>query len=226
MSRFPDIDQRDRSIPIVLASGSPRRLELTERIGFDPQVRVSEIPEERGTGETGIAYTARLAAEKAADVAHRISDEEEPPDWMLAADTVVTLDDDVLEKPDDEREAEKMVRAMAGRWHAVCTSFCWKHRRTRDQFVETVSTNVRLRDLSDELIERYVATEEPMDKAGGYGIQDYGSLLVRELRGSYFNVVGLPLCEVVEALENMGMLDIHPLLSPEDDREPSNPNAS
>lgn len=221
MSRFPDIEQRDRSIPIVLASGSPRRLELVERIGFDPEVSVSEIPEERRSGESGVAYTARLAVEKAQDVADRVADEEDRPEWLLAADTVVTLDDAVLEKPADDREAEEMLEAMSGRWHAVCTSFCWLHRRLRERFVETVSTDVRLRDLSTELIESYVATGEPMDKAGSYGIQDYGSLLVRELRGSYFNVVGLPICEVVEALENMGVLEIHPLLSPEDDRNHS-----
>jgi len=210
MTRFPEATEGLRSIPIVLASGSPRRRELVERLGYDPEVVTSNIHEQISEGESAEAYTARLAAEKAEDVADRLPGGGGYPSWMLSGDTVVALEGRVLEKPRDPEHAVEMLRSMVGRWHQVVTSFCWFDRRAERSRVGTVVTDVRMRRLSDEFLERYVATGEPLDKAGAYGIQEFGSLLVRELRGSYFNVVGLPVCEVVEAVESMDALELHP----------------
>lgn len=197
----------------MLASGSPRRRELAERIGLSPRVKVSDIPEEIRDGESPRDYTRRLARQKAEDVAQKLARESDWPSLVLAADTIVILDDEILEKPADRAEAFEMLRRMAGRWHVVQTSFCWLDRTSEvSPHVGTLSTDVRLRDLPDPFIDSYVATGEPLDKAGAYGIQDLGSLLVRELEGSYFNVVGLPVCEVVEALEELGRLEVHPML--------------
>ena len=202
--------------PIVLASASPRRRELCERVGFVPEVIVSQIPEERAAGESPADYTRRLARAKARDVAGQIGRDDSRPRFILAADTIVVHRKRVLEKPADAEEAVEMLSAMSGEWHTVITAYCWHDRTESNSEVEHLETDVKLRDLPDRLIERYVATGEPMDKAGGYGIQDLGSMLVRELNGSYFNVVGLPICEVVETIEQLGVLQVHPLLEASD----------
>jgi septum formation protein len=189
---------------------------LCERVGFVPEVIVSEIPEEQASGESPADYTRRLARQKAVDVAGRLGDDDSHPRFVLAADTIVVHRKQVLEKPADTDEAVEMLSAMSGEWHTVITAYCWHDRRAGSSEVEHLETDVKLRSLSDRLIERYVATGEPMDKAGGYGIQDLGSMLVRELNGSYFNVVGLPICEVVETIEQLGTLEAHPLLEESD----------
>lgn len=201
---------------LVLASRSPRRLELVRRLGLDVEVRPSDIPEQQQSGESPVAYTERLAEQKAADIADELRGETATPDWVLAADTVVVFEDDVLEKPADARAAREMLGAMTGAWHEVITSYCVYHRLDREATVRTERTEVRMRDLSATWIARYVETGEPMDKSGSYGIQDFGALLVDELRGSYFNVVGLPIAELVETFEHLEAFDLHPLLEPED----------
>jgi septum formation protein len=198
---------------IILGSGSPRRQELVDRIGIDADVIVSDIPEENQPDETPREYTRRLAAEKASDVASKIDGDGEMPRWILTADTVVVLNGELLEKPQDADGASRMLRAMSGEWHVVLTSFCWHDRRDGGQHVQTEETEVLLRELDDQVIDRYVGTGEPLDKSGSYGIQDLGGILVRELRGSYFNVVGLPVCEVIESIEQLGGLREHPLVS-------------
>lgn len=207
----------DQNRSIVLASGSPRRRALVEQVGFEPRVVVSEIPEERAADETPRQYTRRLAHAKAEDVAGRLDGESRTPDWMLAADTVVVHEGDVLEKPEDTSEAKRMIARLSGTEHRVDTSFCWWQRSTGDSAVRTVSARVALRALDEDTIARYVATGEPFDKAGGYGVQDIASAFVRSIEGSYFTVVGLPICEVVEQLDAMGGLAGFPFLAPEDD---------
>lgn len=203
---------------IVLASGSPRRRELAERIGLAPCVRVSDIPEQIQESETPRDYTRRLARQKAEDVAQKLTNEPDLPSLVLAADTIVILEDEILEKPADEEEAFAMLRRMSGNWHTVQTSFCWLDRTSNAApYLGTLDTEVCLRELPEAFIANYVATGEPLDKAGAYGIQDLGSLLVRTLEGSYFNVVGLPVCEVVEALEEMARFEVHPMIDEEPD---------
>lgn len=207
----------DKNRAIVLASGSPRRRRLVEKVGFEPHVIVSDVPEVRAAGETPEEYTRRLAHAKAEDVAGQLGDEASEPDWMLAADTIVVHDDDVLEKPENTAEAKRMLARLAGTEHRVDTSFCWWQRSTKASEVRTVSARVALRALDDDTIARYVATGEPFDKAGGYGVQDIASAFVRSIEGSYFTVVGLPICEVVEQLDAMGGLAGFPFRQSEDD---------
>lgn len=199
---------------IVLASGSPRRLELTRRIGFEPVVVVSNIPEVCGEGESPEEYTRRLALLKAQDVARRLEGDKTMPAWILAADTIVVRGDELLEKPVDEEDARRMLTSLSGKWHKVITTFCWLSRQLVEgkapHGVYSVEAKVLFRDLSPEMIRRYVETGEPMDKAGSYGIQDVGSTIVRAIEGSYFCVVGLPVCEVVEALQELGGLGEYP----------------
>lgn len=201
------INPDDRSI--ILASASPRRLALCERIGFEPIVEVSDIAEARDPSEMPADYTRRLAREKASDVARRL-DGEPGPEWILAADTIVVLEHDVLEKPVDEDDASIMLHRLSGREHTVVTSYCWYRRSDGDFRVESVEAKVLFRELSDDVIDRYVATGEPLDKAGGYGIQDLGGVFVERIEGSYFAVVGLPIAEVVATLEELGGLEGFP----------------
>ncbi|RAL23561.1 hypothetical protein DL240_05220 [Lujinxingia litoralis] len=202
---------------VVLASGSPRRLELMERLGFEPLVYKSDIEEVRGADESPEAYTLRLAREKGAAVAEALADRRDLPGWVLSADTIVVFEGDVLEKPVDAADAEAMLRRMAGKRHEVVTAYCWTWRApgqpasARVQEARAVRADVWMRELSEEHIVRYVASGEPMDKAGSYGIQDLGGALVRRIEGSYFCVVGLPVCEVVETLEALGGLKGFPL---------------
>lgn len=205
-----DIDTYD----IILASGSPRRRELSERIGWRPQIIVSDVPEQRREGEGAVEYAERLAEAKARDVAGRFDEDDRAthPHWILSADTLVEADGHILEKPADADEAVEMLERMSGGWHDVITSFCWLNWVDDRLQIRTVRTDVHFRVLPEQLILNYVDTGEPMDKSGSYGIQDYGGVLVRELEGSYFNVVGLPICEVVETLEALGAWEIHPLM--------------
>lgn len=220
------VTSRDRRI--VLASGSPRRRELVRQLGFEPIVRISEVEERREAGESPAHYTRRLALDKARAVAAACEanpGDEELPEWILSADTIVSTGAEILEKPADAADARSMLRRLAGevdaesegegegakaRWHTVITAFCWMSRIRGVHEVCDVHTEVAFRPLSDAMIARYVATGEPMDKAGAYGIQGLGSALVRELRGSYFAVVGLPICEVVEVLQSLGGLEEFP----------------
>lgn len=202
----------------ILASASPRRLELSRRIGFMPVVRRSNIPEEKSADESPEGYARRLAVAKARDVAASVESDMELPGWVLSADTIVVHKGEVLEKPVDRDDACRMLAQMSGEEHTVITAFCWLWRapgQTAEDRLEVccdISAKVWFRDLSEEMISRYVATEEPMDKAGSYGIQDIGSTLVRRIEGSYFCIVGLPVCEVVEELEKLDGLREYPFI--------------
>jgi septum formation protein len=193
---------------IVLASGSPRRLELMRMLGFDPRVRVSAVEEVLRAGETGESYTSRLCREKAAGVRETLNSED--PDWILAADTVVECDGHILEKPADIADAVDMLRSLSARSHTVTTSFCWLDRSSGAEAVRSVSAKVWFRELDDDTIRHYVATGEPMDKAGAYGVQGIGACLVSRIEGSYHAVVGLPICEVIQTLDEAGGLAAYP----------------
>lgn len=176
-------------VQLVLASASPRRRELLEGAGFDVEVRPSSIDETVQPGEEPAAYVARLAREKAAAI-RAASDE-----ILIAADTVVVKGGEILGKPRDAADARAMLGRLAGLEHEVLTGYSASRGTTRRGTV--VRSVVRFRELSDLEIDRYVSTGEPLDKAGAYGIQGYGVCLVESVRGSYTNVVGLPLSEVV-----------------------------
>ena len=184
----------DDEHPLVLASASPRRRELLSRVGVPLVVRPVAVDEAVLTGEGPVDYLERVVAAKA-EAARRFG-----TGATLVADTSVILDGEILGKPADDEEARSMIAQLAGREHEVATRF----ELSEGQHAETVRTRVWFRPLSSAQIDRYVATGEGRDKAGAYGIQGVGAMLVTRVEGSYTNVVGLPLAEVVEALEARG----------------------
>jgi septum formation protein len=184
------------SLPLLLASASPRRRELLERVGVPLEVRPADIDETPRPDEDPQAYVARIARDKAAAVARQ------PGQWSLAADTTVTIDGKILGKAESPAEATQMLQLLSGREHHVATAFCVRgDHGHRDGLV--LSTVVMI-EMSPTVIADYVASGEWRGKAGAYAIQGIGAALVREVRGSVTNVIGLPLVEVLEALSAMG----------------------
>lgn len=185
---------------IVLASGSPRRRELLERIGVtDFSVLAPEAEESFPEGLTPpevVAYISREKAEAAARLCGR-------SDIVITADTMVFLDDKRLGKPRDERHALEMLTALQGRKHTVCTGVTVLQGARR--LTESESTDVFFRSATEAELRRYIATGEPMDKAGAYGVQGRGALLVERLEGDFFNVMGLPVLRLARILEKFGV---------------------
>jgi len=184
---------------IVLASQSPRRRELMARITTDFEVKVSEVDEILPEGTAPEDTAAYLAELKASAVAAECHDK-----TVIGADTVVILDGEVLGKPHDPADAERMLRALSGKTHTVITGCCIISHGQRSTFSE--ETKVVFYPLSDKDIAEYIATGEPFDKAGAYGIQGYGSLLVRGIEGDFFNVVGFPVGRLNIELKRMGAI--------------------
>ena len=178
--------------PIVLASASPRRRELLERVGFAIEVRPADVDETQAPGEAPLDYVRRVAAAKA-DAASGA--------WVLAADTIVELDGAVLGKAADADEARRMLAALRGRTHRVATAFAIRGARAHDGLV---TSEVTMTAFDDATLEDYVACGEWRGKAGAYAVQGIGAALVAAVRGSITNVIGLPLVEVVDALEAVG----------------------
>ena len=180
---------------IIVASSSPRRREFLKQLGLSFKVvppRVDEQPEKR---EEPGHFAWRLAVDKALDVASRVG----PRPIVIAADTIVVLGKTILGKPKDEVDARRMLKMLSGRGHEVITGVCVMQGRKKRSFV--TSTDVEFKKLTTQEIDFYVASGEPMDKAGAYAIQGIGSFLVRSIRGSYTNVVGLPVAELLDVLE-------------------------
>ena len=183
---------------MILASQSPRRLQLLTEAGFTPSVEPADIPEGRREGETPKALVERLAREKAACVAKRHRQDAKPP-VVLAADTVVWLPSgEVLGKPRDVTDASRMLHELSGRTHYVSTGASVIARGTQTSLVDTAK--VSFYPLTDEEIDAYISSGEPMDKAGAYGIQGKGRLLVRSIEGDFYTIMGLPMTRVVREL--------------------------
>jgi septum formation protein len=185
---------------VVLASSSPRRHELLSQIGVPFNVRVPDIDESPLPGEDPRDYVRRLASVKAAAV--RAS----PDELVIAADTTVELGGEIFAKPVDAADAAVMLRRLSGRTHRVHTGVA--ARRDGRELVEVCTTLVTFVDLDEATVEWYVRTGEPLDKAGGYALQGVGGALVRLVRGSVSNVIGLPLHLVVELARELGMHDL------------------
>lgn len=179
---------------LILASSSPRRRELLSQIGVHFTVQSADIDETPHACEPASAYVARLAVQKALAVAQHST---QP---VLGADTTVVLDERILGKPQDADDARMLLGQLSGRTHKVYTAVALVQ-GTRQE-VCVVETSVQFAKLSASEIDAYIATGEPMDKAGAYGIQGLGAVLVQELRGSYSNVVGLPLFETAALLRS------------------------
>lgn len=179
--------------PLILASRSPRRRQLLEMLDIPHRVVSADVQEIPLPREAPAAYARRLAREKARAV---------PGTLVLGADTIVVLDDEILEKPQDPDDAVQMLRRLQGRRHEVITAVCLLADGTTHEAADT--TAVYFRPMSDEQLRGYVATGEPMDKAGGYGIQGYGAALVERIEGDFFGVMGLPVRLVIDLLEEAG----------------------
>jgi septum formation protein len=184
---------------LILASASPRRRELLAQAGFAFEAAVADVPEVRKPGEDPIRFVTRLAREKAEAVATRDAVPRET--IVLGADTIVVVDEEVLGKPQDEADAARMLRLLSGRTHQVITGVCLVKGRERQRAAEV--TFVRFNTLSGDEIAAYVATGEPLDKAGAYAIQGRAARWVPRIHGCYFNVVGLPLALVSSMIEAM-----------------------
>lgn len=181
---------------IILASQSPRRRMLLENIGLKFTILVDDAEEKKNADWTPQETVLRLSAQKAENVARRIKE----PAIVIGADTVVAIEGEILGKPEDEAVAEKMLTQLSDRTHAVFTGVTVLDTAAEKRQCFYEETKVRFRPLSREEIRRYIASGEPMDKAGAYGIQNLGALFVEGIEGDYFNVVGLPVCRLASVL--------------------------
>ena len=185
---------------LILASASPRRRELLASIGLDFDVIPSDVPEVHQEGEAPEEYVARLSRDKARVVAERNRSR-----WVIAADTVVMIGERLLEKPSDAADAIRMLSTIAGKTHTVYTGVTLEH--AGDGYSETrvAESDVRMLPLSEEDTAWYVATGEPLDKAGAYAVQGRGAMFIESIHGSYTNVVGLPLATLFQMLRRAGI---------------------
>ena len=189
------------TVEVILASGSPRRRAYLEGLGIAFRVIAADITETVLAEESPAQYVERMAREKAESVGGNYLDR-----WVVAADTVVCFDDMILGKPIDENDAVKTLLRLSGQEHVVHTGVCLLNKALNVCDIRVVSSRVIFRDYSEDVIRAYVNSGEPMDKAGSYGIQGKGAFLVREIHGSYSNIVGLPLGEFIEMLAQRKMI--------------------
>ena len=183
---------------VVLASASPRRRDLLNLIGIAHEVRPANVDETMRSREAPRRHAERLAREKASVVATR-----DPDLITIGADTVVVINRKVLGKPTDTDDAARMLRLLSGREHTVITAVAVSRGKKLRSAIEEV--RVKFRPLRDDEIEAYIATGEPMDKAGAYGIQGYGATIVEGIEGDYFAVMGLPLVRLVGLMRDVGV---------------------
>jgi len=183
------------SVEFILASASPRRKLLLEQIGLAFRVVPSLMHEPPCEGQDPVEYASTLAILKAREISDQY-----PDSLVIGADTIVVIGDTVLGKPEDADSARQMLGLLSGRNHQVITaySFLWKAGQVEE--VHHVLTQVHFKELSHHEIEHYIASGAPLDKAGGYGIQDYSSIFVDQIEGCFYNVVGLPISDLYENL--------------------------
>ncbi len=186
---------------IILASASPRRVELLASAGINFEVTPGAVPETILAGETPKEHVLRLSREKALAVAGKTAGR-----FFIGADPIVVCGGEIMGKPEDSADAERMLRKLSGNAHEVITGFTVYDREEDVLESRAVSTRVYFKNLSGEEIRAYIGTGCPFDKAGAYAIQGGAAYMIPKIEGSYTNVVGLPLCEVVEALRKIGAL--------------------
>lgn len=186
---------------LILASGSPRRKELLEALSLELKILPGAVDESLPSDLPIEMALEHLAVRKASAVRRSVG----PHEWILGADTAVVLGDRVLGKPQDREEARRMLKSLSGRTHRVITGVALLGEEFARSF--SVETSVSFQRLTDDQLLWYTSLEEPYDKAGGYAIQGKGAFFVESIRGSYTNVVGLPMAETVRLLESVGLLD-------------------
>jgi septum formation protein len=196
------MNKNNKNETFILASGSPRRRKLLRQLGFSFTVIPSRLEETNQSSMEPRHHATYYAKEKAREVAQR-----HPQQWVLAADTIVVVDEEILGKPVNVTEATAMLSRLSGRSHHVITGVCLLHSQSGVEESQVVETEVFMIRLGAADIEGYIATGEPMDKAGAYGIQGIGGCFIQRIEGSYSNVVGLPLCETVELLRRHRVAD-------------------
>ncbi len=185
---------------LILASQSPRRKELLQNAGFIFEIIPSQVDERMLNQSAPEMVVEQLALAKAEDIAGQ-----HPDAVVLGADTLVVSGDAILGKPDNSRHARDMLKQLSGAWHQVMTGYAIVQRRSGKTIRSVIVTEVKFKRLTAAEIEWYIESAEPDDKAGAYAIQGIGALWVEKIRGSYTNVVGLPLCEVAQALLQLGV---------------------
>lgn len=186
--------------PLILASSSPRRRDLLTCLGVDFECCPADIDESVDRGEAPRNYVRRMALEKAAVIA---AEQNGKQYTVLAADTIVVVEGDILGKPADYRDGIAILSRLSGRWHTVITALCLHTQNGTP--LRTVTTEVQFVTLDERVCAAYLATNEPWDKAGAYAIQGLGGAFVKEIQGSYSNVVGLPLAETWQLLLEHGI---------------------
>ena len=200
-NKFPPITKEN---PLILASASPRRKRLLEQIGLPFIAMPSNADENQVEGKPS-AIACHHAEKKG-----RVIQSQIPNQWILGADTIVVLGDTILGKPKDHNDAQAMLRLLGGKEHQVITGFCMIDPSGALIHSESVTTLVRMKDLTEDEITGYIETGEPFGKAGGYAIQGIGSFLIEGITGDYSNVVGLPVFALIKALVGLGALKNFP----------------
>jgi len=185
----------------ILGSSSPRRKELLQTYGLKFEIVSPDIEEVPGTNERPEDFVKRVANDKMEAILKTIRYDKKKNPVIITADTIVVLNDKILGKPKTEKDAFDMLKGLQNRWHIVYTAFCINYRIKR--ICRLVKTDVRFRRLSDTEIKRYIKSGEPMDKAGAYAAQGKGASIIKEIKGSYTNVVGLPMAELIDELKKL-----------------------
>ena len=186
---------------LILASGSPRRRQLLTNLGVDFEAISPDVDESYEDSMNAYEVPVFIAYKKAEAVMSEYKD-----CAIIAADTIVVLDDRILEKPKDKKDAFNMLKDLSGKWHKVYSGVCIMHNGKHTQFTEV--TRVHFRRLDEDIINWYVNTLEPMDKAGAYGIQGYGAMLVDKIEGDFYNVMGFPISRIMSELTNLNIYDV------------------
>ncbi|MCL4353907.1 Maf family protein [Patescibacteria group bacterium] len=186
---------------IVLASKSPRRKEILERAGFKFEIKVSEFNESSVSQENPVEFAEKVSKEKAKTVAAQYEDA-----IVIAADTIIVVDGDIIEKPRSPKHAKEILQKLSGRDHVVITGFTIMDSKAKVLTTRSVQSKVFFREISEEEIDAYVETGEPMDKAGAYGVQEKAGIFLERVEDDFFNVVGLPILAVTEELKKFGII--------------------
>ena len=182
----------------ILASASPRRRELLQSVGLKFNIIPAHVNENYLSGESPRQHVKRLSTDKAIIIARKY-----PEAWVLGADTIVVIDGLILGKPKNEAQARKMLQKLSGREHKVFTGFTIAHVAAKIYKTKVIQSAVQFKTISPKEMDWYVSCDEPYDKAGGYAVQGKGAYFIQSIRGSYTNVIGLPLCEVLEELKKL-----------------------
>ena len=182
----------------ILASASPRRRELLRSVGLKFKTIPAHVDEDYIKGESPKQHVRRLAQEKALLISQKY-----PKAWVLGADTIVVIDGLILGKPKNKTQAKEMLKKLSGREHKVFTGFAVTQIASKVSHSDVVQSTVKFKKISAAELDWYIACDEPYDKAGGYAVQGKGAYFIKSIRGSYTNVIGLPLCEVLETLKKL-----------------------